>query len=54
MYLHLAFLIMTGFYKPKNNQFVNVSKIHNYIGNSVTITLPSMFILTGCDIVNYF
>ena len=28
------------FLQTKKNQFVNVSKIHNYIGNAVTITLP--------------
>ena len=33
---------------------VNVSKIHDYIGNVVAITLPAMFVLTGCDTVSYF
>ena len=33
---------------------VNVSKIHDYIGNAVAITLPAMFVLTGCDTVSYF
>ena len=28
------------FLKTKKNQFVNVSKIHDYIGNAVAITLP--------------
>ena len=44
---------MTGFYKPKK-QFVNVSKIHEYIGNVVAITLPAMFVLTACDTMSYF
>ena len=33
---------------------MNVSKIHDYIGNAVAITLPAMFVLTGCDAVSYF
>ena len=36
----------------KKNQFVNVSKIHDYIGNTVAITLPATFVLTGCDTVS--
>ena len=42
------------FLKTKKNQFVNVFKIHDYIGNAVAIPLPTMFILTGCDTVSYF
>ena len=42
------------FLQTKKNQFVNVSKIHEYIGNSAAITLPAMFVLTGCDTVTYF
>ena len=40
--------------QTKKIQFVNVSKIHDYIGNAVAITLPAMFVLTGCDTVCYF
>ena len=40
--------------QTKKTQFVNVSKIHDYIGNAVAITLPAMFVLTGCDTVSYF
>ena len=42
------------FLQTKKNQFVNVSKIHDYIGNRVAITLPAMIVLTGCDAVSYF
>ena len=42
------------FLQTKKKQFVNVSKIHNYIGNAVAITLPSMFVLISCDTVSYF
>ena len=42
------------FLQTKKNQFVNVSKILDYIGNAVAITLPAMFILTGCDTGSYF
>ena len=37
------------FLQTKKKQFVNVSKIHDYICNAVAITLPAMFVLTGCD-----
>ena len=33
---------------------MNVSKIRDYIGSAVGITLPAMFVLTGCDTVPYF
>ena len=33
---------------------MNVSKIHEYIGNVVAITLPAMIVLTVCDTVSYF
>ena len=39
--------------QPKKNQFVNVSKIHGYICNAVAMTLPAMFVLTGCRTVCY-
>ena len=42
------------FLKTKKNQFVNVSKIHYYIDNAVAMTLPTMFVLTGCYTVSYF
>ena len=42
------------FLQIKKNQFVNVSKIHDYIANAVAITLPAMFVITGCDTVSYF
>ena len=35
-------------------QFLNVSKIHDYTGNAVAITLPAMFFLTSCDTMSYF
>ena len=31
----------------KKNQFLNVSKIHDYIGNAVAMKLTAMFVLTG-------
>ena len=37
--------------QTRKNQFVNVSKIHEYIGNTVVITLPATFILTGCELL---
>ena len=40
------------FLQIKKNQFANVSKIHDYIGNAVAITLPAMFVLTGCYTVS--
>ena len=40
--------------QTNKKQFVNVSKIHDYISNTVAITLPAMFVLTGCDAVSYF
>ena len=42
------------FLQTKTNQFMNVSKIYDYIGNTVAITLPAMFVLTGCETVCYF
>ena len=42
------------FLQTKKKQFVNVSKIHDYTGNAVRITLPAISILTGCDTVSYF
>ena len=42
------------FLQTKKNQFVNVSKIHDYISNAVAIPLPTMFVLTDCDAVSYF
>ena len=33
--------------RTQKNHFLNASKIHDYIGNAVTITLPAMFILTS-------
>ena len=45
---------MTGFYKQRKKQFVNVSKIHDWIGDTVAVPLPAMFVLTGCDTVRYF
>ena len=32
---------------------MNVSKIHDYIVNAVAVTLPGMFVLTGCDTMIY-
>ena len=32
----------------------NVSKIHEYIGNTAAITLPTTFVLNGCRTVSYF
>ena len=40
------------FLQTKKSQFVNVSKIQDHIGNAVTITLPTMFILNSCDTVS--
>ena len=42
------------FLQTRKNQFVNVSKVHDYIGNAVAMTLPAMFVLAGCDTVSYF
>ena len=42
------------FLKTKKNQFVNIYKIHDYIRNAVAITLLSMFVLLGCNPMNYF
>ena len=42
------------FLQTKENQFVNVSKINDYISKAVAITLPTMFVLTDCDTVSYF
>ena len=42
------------FLQTKKNQFVNISKMHDYTGNAVAITLSAMFVLTGCDTVSYF
>ena len=42
------------FLQTKKDQFVNVSKIYDYIDNAVGIMLPTMFILTCCDTVSYF
>ena len=33
--------------RTQKNHFLNASKIHDYIGNAVTITLPAMFITTS-------
>ena len=42
------------FLQTKKNQFANVSKIHDYIGNAVGIKMPAMFALIGCDTKSYF
>ena len=42
------------FLQTKKNQFVNISKIHEYISNAVAITLPAIFVLTDCDTASYF
>ena len=42
------------FLKSKKNQLLNVTKIHDCIGNAVATTLPAIFVLTGCDTVSYF
>ena len=42
------------FLQTKKNQSVDISKIHDYTGNAVAITLSAMFVLTGCDTVSYF
>ena len=42
------------FLQTKKNHFVNVSKIHDYIGNAVAITLLEIFVLTCCGTVSYF
>ena len=36
------------------DQFVNISKIHDFTGNPVALILPAMFVITGCDTVSYF
>ena len=38
----------------KKDQFVNVSKLHDFTGNAVALILPAMFVITGCDTVSYF
>ena len=38
----------------KKNQFLNVSRIHDYVGNTVAIKLAEMFIFNSCDTVSYF
>ena len=40
--------------QTKKNQLVNVSKIHDYIGNAVAVTSPAMFIHIVCDAMSYF
>ena len=42
------------FLKTKKNQFVNVSKLHDYTDNAVAITFTAMFVLTGHYAVSYF
>ena len=42
------------FLQRHKNQCVNVSKIHDYNGNAIAITLPAMFVHTDCDTVSYF
>ena len=42
------------FLQRHKNHCVNVSKIHDYNGNTIAITLPAMFVLTNCDKVSYF
>ena len=42
------------FLQTKESQFVSVSKIYDCIGNTVAITIPAIFVLTGCDTVSYF
>ena len=38
----------------KKNQFVNVSRIHDYVGNTVAVKLAAMFVFNSCDTVSYF
>lgn len=56
---------MTGFYKQEKpnldpsapflaENVENVSKIHEYIGNTAATTLPTTFVLTGSRTVSYF
>ena len=40
-------------FTTKKKQFANVSKIHDYIVNAVAVTLPGMFVVTGCDTMIY-
>ena len=42
------------FLHTKKNQFEIISKIPDYNGNAVGITLPAMFVLTSCDTVSYY
>ena len=39
--------------KTRKNWFVNVFKIHDYIGNAAAIRLTAIFFLTGCDTASY-
>ena len=55
MYLHLIFLIMTAFYKPRKTSLsIYHDYIHGHIGNAVANTLPAMFVLTGYDTLSLF
>ena len=42
------------FLQTDKDQYVNISAIHDHIGNEVSLILPSFFTLTGCDTVSYF
>ena len=42
------------FLQTKKSKFVNVSKIHDYIGNALGITLSAMLVFTGFNTVIYF
>ena len=42
------------FLQTKKNKFVNVSKVHDCIGNAVGIKLAAVFVLSGCDTVSCF
>ena len=53
MYLHRIFHNINGFLQTKNNQFVNESKIHEFICNAVAITQSAMLVITGHDTVSY-
>ena len=42
------------FLQIKKDQFVNLSKLHDVIGNEACLILIAMYVITGCDVVSYF
>ena len=42
------------FLQTQKEKLVNISKIPDHIGNAISLVIPSLFVLIGCDTVSFF